>query len=298
MVKNQDLWDSHLSQVKELCSTSFWRVFLRMHTCAIGAIDSALTAVRETFDVDKKLFPSSRRALLQRIATIQRFWPRVLHTYTLDLTPFAGKLPSNTKSLDFKFIDPLWAWLIAARRQEPIDMHWKPIAQRRGFEQYGGGIQYGKFLAKVSADIPEGTYPMCIGIHWDGTSAHGQSSSPICICVGNTNSCDSSTQYCIGYMPHVPDEKKPEWKKRSVATTVKHYIRQKCEGAILRILLEGAKRGVQVRLCNRMGRDVERVMFPRLSSMNFDQPEAQLMFGLQNKQACSKCRQDNINIVC
>ncbi len=65
---------------------------------------------------------------------------------------------------------------------------------------------------------------MCIGIHWDGTSAHGQSSSPICICVGNTNCCDSSTQYCIGYMPHVPDETKPEWRRQAVSTTVKHYI--------------------------------------------------------------------------
>ena len=56
-------------------------------------------------------------------------------------------------------------------------------------------------------------------------------------------------------------------------------------------MLDAATRGVRVRLKNRTGREVARVLFPRLSSMNFDQPEAQLMFGLQNKQGCSKCRQ-------
>ena len=81
-----------------------------MHTCVIGAIDSALTAVRDTFVADKKMFPgSSRRSLLQRIKSIRPFWPHVLHSYTFELTPFAGKLPSNTTSLVFKFIDPLWA---------------------------------------------------------------------------------------------------------------------------------------------------------------------------------------------
>ena len=32
------------------------------------------------------------------------------------------------------------------------------------------------------------------------------------------------------------------------------------------------------------------MMFPKLSSLNFDQPEAQLVFGLQNKTGCSKCK--------
>lgn len=294
LVDIQDLFAKYLGDLQSLCSQEFWRIFLSIHTCAIGDIDACLSSVKDTFvneKQDKKMFPGSRRALLERLQRIPPFFSRVLHTYTVDLSPFVGKLPSGTRSVVFRFIDPLWAWVQAARKQDPIELHWKPIAQKVGHERYGGGVQYGEFLAKSCAEVPAGTYPMCFGLHWDGTSARGQHSAPICICIGNTNSCDSSTQYCIGYMPHVPDERKPEWKKKKIVTEVKYYIRQKCQGAILRIMLDAATRGVRVRLQNRTGREVARVLFPRLSSMNFDQPEAQLMFGLQNKQACSKCRQ-------
>ena len=179
---------------------------------------------------------------------------------------------------------------MAARRQRALDMHWKPVSQTPGREMYGGGVQYGEMLKQVCVDIPRGTYPMLIGLHWDGTGARGLESSPICVCVGNTNNCDESTQYCIGYMRHVPDEKQPEWKKQTIATQVKHFIRQKCAGAILRVIEEAATRGVLVHLQNQHGEEVNRVLFARLSSTNFDQPEAQLFFGIQNKRCCTKCR--------
>ena len=191
----QKLWDDFLRAVQKLCTQRFWNVFLSIHTCPIGAIDAALGAVRENFDVAQSKFPGSRRGLLRKINTLFPFWRHVLHTYKVDLTPFADKMPSNTKHVEFKFIDPLWAWVAAARKQDPLDMHWKPVAQKRGQEVYGGGVQYGKFLVKACEGIPEGAYPMLIGVHWDGTSARGLSSSPICVCVGNTNRCDSSTQY-------------------------------------------------------------------------------------------------------
>ena len=73
-------------------------------------------------------------------------------------------------------------------------------------------------------------------------------------------------------------------------TKVKHYIRQKCAAAILRVLESAASAGVRCRLRNIRGEEVERILFPRLVAMNFDQPEAQLFFGLQNKTSCSKCK--------
>jgi hypothetical protein len=274
-----------------MCSVAFWNVFLKMHAYSIKAIDSALQAVKKTFVHGKKEqseFPVSRRVLLQKMAAVPAFWPQVQHTYQVDLRHF--NLPSGCKEVTFKFVDPLWGWVMAARRQHPKDMHWKPIAQKRGQKLYGGGVQYGECMREACRTIPAGAYPMLFGVHWDGTSAHGVSSSPICVCVGNTNICDKSAQYCIGYMPHVPDEKKPEWKKQPLATRVKFYIRQKCFTAILRILEEAATRGVKVRLKNQRGEEVARVLYPKLSSLNFDQPEAQLVFGLQNKTGCTKCR--------
>ena len=71
---------------------------------------------------------------------------------------------------------------------------------------------------------------------------------------------------------------------------LKTYIRQQCAAAILTVLELAATSGITCRLMNIRNRDVKRLLFPKLVSMNFDQPEAQMFFGLQNKNSCSKCR--------
>ena len=288
MTAVQNDWDEYLKHTRSLCSKEFWFIFLRLHTCSINAIDSALNAVKKMYVRDKKRFPISRRALLEKMKSRDTFWSQVLHTHEVDVSQF--QLPSGTESVTFKFVDPVWGWIMAARQQHPEEMHWRPVAQVHGREVYGGGIQYGKFFRQACHSVPAGSYPMCVGLHWDGTEARGLSSAPICICVGNTNSCDRSAQFCIGYVPHVPDQHRPEWKKLPASTNIKFFIRQQCCKAILRVLEEGAKRGVICRLPNQHYEEVERLLYPRLSSMNFDQPEAQLFFGAQNNKACSKCR--------
>ena len=290
MTSVQDSWENMLDATKKLCSDEFWKIFLQLHMCSTRVIDSALRSVKKAFVKTKenqKLFPISKRTLFSKM-DVDGFWAAVRHTYVVNLSHF--NLPSGTTSVVFKFVDPVWAWIMAAREQHPSEMHWKHVEQKPGNEVYGGGIQYGEWFKQACVSLPTGSYPMCVGLHWDGTSSFGVSSSPVCICVGNTNSCDRSTQYCVGYMPHAPDELQPEFKKTPNVTRVKYYIRQKCASAILRVLEEGARRGITCTLLNQNGEEVERVLFPRLSSMNFDQPEAQLFFGLQNKCCCSKCR--------
>ena len=71
---------------------------------------------------------------------------------------------------------------------------------------------------------------------------------------------------------------------------LKFYIRQQCAAAILRVLEGYAESGLTCRLKNIRNDDVRRLLFPKLVSMNFDQPEAQLFFGIQNQKSCSKCR--------
>ena len=75
-----------------------------------------------------------------------------------------------------------------------------------------------------------------------------------------------------------------------MGTRLKFYIRQACLSAITRVLANSAQHGVLCRLRNHTGEDCKRLLFPRLLAMNFDQPEAQLSFGMQNRQSCSKCR--------
>ena len=91
-------------------------------------------------------------------------------------------------------------------------------------------------------------------------------------------------------MPKVADQARPEFKKHNDSTKLKFYIRQECCRAILRVLESAAVGGVICRLKNRNDVEVGRTLFPRLTSMNFDQPEANLFFGLKNKSSCSKCK--------
>ena len=74
------------------------------------------------------------------------------------------------------------------------------------------------------------------------------------------------------------------------AHRLKFYIRQQCAAAILRVMEAAATTGVVCRLKNIRNHDITRLLFPKLVSMNFDQPEAQLFFGHQNKQTCTRCR--------
>ena len=209
-----------------------------------------------------------------------------MHRHTIDLEQF--QLASGTKSLEFVFIDPLWGWLLAARRQHPLDMHWKPVMSAQS-PLYGGGVQFGKCFQEAVRTIPSDTYVMGISLHWDGTSTHrGLASTPICIGVANCNNGDLSTQFCLGYVPKVPDDS-DGFRKTPLATKVKFHIRQECIGAILRVMETAAEKGVTCRLRNQMGIEVERVLVPRLFAMNLDQPEAQLFFGMLNRTSCSKC---------
>ena len=130
---------------------------------------------------------------------------------------------------------------------------------------------------------------MGVTLHWDGTSGRGIESAPICVGVANTNDCDSTSEFCIAYMPHIPDWSSKEFRDSSKSTDVKWYIRDRCAASILHVLETAACSGVKCRLLNTKNMEIERLLFPKLFAMNFDQPEAQLFFGLQNKQSCSRC---------
>lgn len=265
---------------------------MEIHCFSGVHIDRCLTSAKRTFlrehTQEWKQFPSTRRALFDQIKKVPVFWPEVMHAETISLSQF--NLASGTANVSFEFINPLWGWLMAARRQHPLDMHWKPFAQCRDRPVYGGGVEYGECFRAACRSCPRGSYPMCVHLHWDGAVGRGMSAAPICIGVGNTNICGSDTQFCVGYMPHIPDSSRPEFRKTQKFTTIKHYVRQRCAAAILRVLEAGARTGVRCRLKNIKDTEVERVLFPRLTAMNFDQPEAQLFFGMQNKSSCSKCK--------
>lgn len=134
IVSLQDRWDEYLQQIGDSCNGKFWRLFLSLHTLSRVAIDSALKVVKNMYvpQEEKKEHPISRRQLFEVINKLQPFWPHVMHTHKIDVSRF--NLPSGTKEIEFKFIDPIWAWILAARRQHPLELHWKPVSQRRPWD--------------------------------------------------------------------------------------------------------------------------------------------------------------------
>ena len=309
----QRVWERYKGDVLSQFCHAFWKFYLPLHQLSRTAQDAALKAAKSTFlqrrSVTYKKFAASKRVLAQKINSIsQPFWPQVSHTCEINLSDF--QLPSGTKKVTFKFMDPVWGWVVAARRLHPLDLHWKPVSQRGRNPVYGGGVQFGQAFMQACKSCPPGSYPMPFKLHWDGTGtllciydildeflryfpayfcdgtgAHGMSAAPICIGVANYNGSSADSHCCLGYIPATPDSN-----MITNSTEVKHFIRQKCALAILKVLDLSARTGLTCRLKNQHGVEVTRLLFPRLMSMNLDQPEAQLTFGLQNKNCCSKCK--------
>ena len=218
----QDAWDSMLAEVKQKCSKQFWVFFLKLHSFSSVVVDTALKGVKSMFltKQEQKGFPASRRQMMSRLTSISSFWRVVRHTCRIDLSDF--DLGSGTKYLQFDFIDPVWGWLLAARRQNPADLHWRPVAQHRSNAVYGGGIQYGECFRHAYRECPEGGDLMLITLHWDGTFGRSLDVTPIAVGVANNNNCDTSKEFCIGYMPFTSDQKKPEFAKTQKCTRCVH----------------------------------------------------------------------------
>ena len=153
-------WESFKTRALASCSQKFWKFYLEMHSQAGVAIDKALRAVKENFMNDEygtdawHKFPGSRKVLFRKLSAMDKFfWPHVTHTAGIDLSKHG--LPN----MYFKFFDPIFAWLIAARRQRADDMHWKPAPARSssGAPMYGAGIQQGKSFQQACQSCPEGT---------------------------------------------------------------------------------------------------------------------------------------------
>ena len=129
MVMVQDTWQQMLQNAKKKFTNTFWNYFLPFHSCSGVVIDTALASVKKVFlrnflsTKECRAFPGSRRQMMSKLGCIDEFWSLLGHTHRIDLTSF--NLPSGTRHIDFRFIDPVWAWIMSARNQCPHGMHFQ-----------------------------------------------------------------------------------------------------------------------------------------------------------------------------
>ena len=207
-----------------------------------------------------------------------------MHVELIDLREFG--VPYH---LPFTFLDPAWAWIVAANKLPPEEINWIPRVMNNasGERLYGAGVQYGEAFAQAFASCPATTFPMLYNVHWDGTAAHGLSATPVVVAVSNFNGQSTDAHTCIGYFPTV-DEK---LFASSKATAVKFHIRQQCIGAVLAVLETYATTGIRCRMRGPHGTDdVTRFLYPRLMATSLDQPESQLYYGQLNRTSCIHCK--------
>ena len=237
---------SYLGALKHVASDKFWTFFLGIHTQSRVAIDAALQSAKKTFLIEDRKFFGTKRGVLGALRKLPPFWNVVTHRMQFNLDEFG--MPD--KKITFRFLNPIWAWLLAARRQTPGSLLWNPYKQidrATGERVYGGGVQYGNAFNAACQSCPVGTYPMGISLHWDGTNANGMYCTPIAIGVANINSASASTRTCIGYMPKLSGMGR-RFESTQKARDIRHYIRQKCIQAILSVLEQGARSGVRCTL--------------------------------------------------
>ena len=280
----QDEWDALLSNVNELYDEQFWTFYLELHQQSAVAIDAAIRGARKAFNMRNLKFAGSKKTMMRKIKRhVAPFFDRIMHVELIDLRKFGVSF-----KLPFRFLDPVWAWIVAANKLPPAELNWIPrvMTNASGKRLYGAGVQYGESFAQAFASCPPAAFPMLYNVHWDGTSAHGLAAVPVVVAVSNFNGQSTDAHTCIGYLPTL-DEK---LFASSKATAVKFHIRQQCLGAIFAVLETYATTGVRCRMPGPHGSLFTRVLFPRLMATSLDQPERQLYYGQLNRTSCIHCK--------
>lgn len=280
----QELWDMLLRDVTNQYDKKFWTFFLELHSQSAVAIDAALRGARKAFDIRSLKFAGNKKTVMRKITTMANpFCERVMHVELIDLRKFG--VPYQ---LPFRFLDPAWAWIVAANKLPPEEINWIPrvMTNAPGECLYGAGVQYGESFAQAFASCPSATFPMLYNVHWDGTAAHGLQATPLVVAVSNYNGQSTDAHTCIGYFPTVDDKLFSSTK----ATEVKFHIRQQCVGAVLAVLETYATTGIRCRMRGPDGTDVTRFLYPRLMATSLDQPAAQLYYGQLNRTSCIHCK--------
>ena len=162
MVAIMDAWKMFVMSVHSKCSADFWRFFLPLHAASKSTIDIALASAKKVFMQGAKgtqswdQFPGTSRILKHRID--ERFWARITHTVRIDLSGF--KLAKPVKFIEFKFVDPIFGWIIASQKQPPESMHFKarPAYNQFGDRLYGGGIEQGHAFEEACRSCPAGDH--------------------------------------------------------------------------------------------------------------------------------------------
>lgn len=206
----------------------------------------------------------------------------VMHEIRIDLSAF--QLPGGLKDVQFRFVNPLWAWVAAANDMidggqtmvyDPKKMFHETTNERL----YGAGVAFGKKLAWAAARTPRGGKPALFGISFDGgdSGVSTRSLMPVCVSVLNFDGADPLACGLVGYVPSLAELPKIFRKKDKRYLLAKCHILQKCMGAIIDELEAVSRDGFTAYIGGRKTR-----LHPFLVAIRVDSKERKNYFGLKS----------------
>jgi hypothetical protein len=168
LFQTQKAFTNYCKDVRKLYSDKFWRVFSSVYQEKVVLIDKVLKACKDVYVSEgvshqtSRRFETSVRELRNKMRnTAGDFNSHLIHEIDIDLGGFG--LP-HVRVLKFRFVNPLWAWTVAANDMIAAGhtMHFvaKTMLHRRTREQlYGESVVFGQKLKLAAALTPEGGKP-------------------------------------------------------------------------------------------------------------------------------------------
>lgn len=262
---------------------SMWRVLNALNRTSKTTQSAVLLACQRMLPRSQRhLWPRSRQAVDTKIKKeCGSFFPQVVHSVAIDLSHHG--LPELAQPIQFKFVDPIFAWACCARRlSQPVDLlHFKFISHTHptsGERLYGGSVAHGEIMRVACSRVP--TEPALIGLSLDfGQASKRRSYAPIILSVGNTDSRIMDACTCISYLP---DLALGADLGKAAAQRAMHDLRQACMGAIIKVIEASGEHGFHCLL----GGHERRLLFPVLCRMEFDTKERYKFFCCDKQRAC------------
>lgn len=285
LYETQEAFREYCHDVRKLYSDDFWRVFSSVHQEKIVVIDKVLKACKDVYVPSDKMkrFETSVRELRKKmLSTTGDFNQHLLHEVDIDLRGFG--LPANVTVLKFRFVNPIWAWTVAANDMIAAGhkMHFvaKTMFHRQTREQlYGESVVFGQKLMFAAALTPEGGQPGLFGISFDGgdSGVSTRSVIPVCVSCLNFDGADPLACGLVGFVPAIEVPKFFREKFYKLYLRAKAHVMQRCIGAVIDEIEAVARDGFVVDLGGRRTR-----VHPWLAALRVDSKERKTYFGLKS----------------
>ena len=155
----QKLWKEHVAAIVTTSEKEMWRVFCSVRKQPRVVQSAVLRAVRPVLGTSRlAAWPADRRQVDKLVSRVGGFKTRVTRNVTIDMCDY------NTGKIQFRFVDPLYAWTRAAYKTSLVSpMHFEYIPRYTSARQrlYGTSVATGEIMRMACARVRDRLVVYC-----------------------------------------------------------------------------------------------------------------------------------------